>query len=113
METKRINPRERVSGTLRALKHYRTITDEAIAVIAEMSRSKVQSKMAGTSSCDIEDLAALSRALDVDPGVLFMESDEAIRWAMDNRPNSAFDLRDRSTIWYAQALIGASSGAAA
>jgi transcriptional regulator with XRE-family HTH domain len=81
--------RDRSAHVLRTLKGYRGLTDGALAVRINASRSKVQGYVAGTSQLTIGLMYDFAQVLDVDPAVFLMEPDEALRWTIDNRPNSA------------------------
>jgi hypothetical protein len=102
---------ERSARVLRALKNYRRVTDGELATGIQASRSKVQGYVAGTNQLTIGLMYDFATMLDVDPVVFLMDPDEALRWAIDNRPNSSYDrdsrrLRNRcDEPWGRQALL--------
>lgn len=47
----------------------------------------ISARMLGQTAFNLTDLYRFSAVLDVEPIVLLMEEDDAIRWAMENAPN--------------------------
>jgi plasmid maintenance system antidote protein VapI len=78
----------RAAQVLQALKRYRHVSDNELATALERSRSSVQGYVAGTNQLTIGLLYDFARVLGVDPAVFLMEPSDALRWAIDNNPNS-------------------------
>jgi transcriptional regulator with XRE-family HTH domain len=82
----------RVRTTIRLVRDYRGLrTDDQLGAASGIPRSKVQRLVTGESKMTIEAIAAFASALDVPDYVLSMESDDALRWVMDNSPNGPTD----------------------
>lgn len=79
--------RRRSAAVLRALKAYRRVSDEQLAVGIGASRSKVQGYMGAKSQLTIELMYDFARALGVQPVVFLMTPDEALGWVIENSPN--------------------------
>ena len=61
------------------------MTDEAIAEAGGYTSRKVfASRTLGQVPVDAEDLARMAAALGVEPHVLLMRSEDALRWVADN-----------------------------
>jgi hypothetical protein len=78
---------EQIRTNVRLIKAVRALTDEAIAEAGGYTSRKVfASRTLGQVPVDAEDLARMAAALRVEPHVLLMRSEDALRWVADN-PN--------------------------
>ena len=76
---------EQIRTNVRLIKAVRAMTDEAIAEAGGYTSRKVfASRTLGQVPVDAEDLARMSAALGVEPHVLLMRSEDALRWVADN-----------------------------
>jgi transcriptional regulator with XRE-family HTH domain len=91
--------RSRAASVLRALKGYRRMTDDNLAKAVKVSRSGVQGYMANKTQMTIGLMYDFARALDVDPVVFLMTADEALRWAIENAPNSTSSVGGSRLRW--------------
>jgi transcriptional regulator with XRE-family HTH domain len=69
----------RAAATLRTLMRYRELTDRDIAILTGYSRDQVKARKLGQARITVHDLEAFACALGVDPGVLLMPPDDALR----------------------------------
>lgn len=78
---------EQVRANIRVLKSVRHVSDVRIAELAGYSsRQAFSARMSGRTEFTPEDFARVAAALRVEPFVLLLKMDEALRWAEDN-PN--------------------------
>ena len=76
---------EQIRTNVRLIKAVRAMTDEAIAEAGGYTSRKVfASRTLGQVPVDAEDLARMAAALGVEPHVLLMRSEDALRWVADN-----------------------------
>jgi hypothetical protein len=76
---------EQIRTNVRLIKAVRAMTDEAIAEAGGYTSRKVfASRTLGQVPVDAEDLARMAAALGVEPQVLLMRSEDALRWVADN-----------------------------
>ena len=76
---------EQIRTNVRLIKAVRAMTDEAIAEAGGYTSRKVfASRTLGQVPVDAEDLARMAAALGVEPHVLMMRSEDALRWVADN-----------------------------
>jgi transcriptional regulator with XRE-family HTH domain len=76
---------DQIRQNVRLLKSIRGVGDEAIAKKAGYSSRQVFSnRLSGRTDITAEDMARISSALDVEPFVLMLRSDEALRWVEDH-----------------------------
>jgi hypothetical protein len=76
---------EQVRTNVRLLKSIRDMADESIAQKAGYtSRQVFSSRLSGRTEFSAEDFARVAAALRVEPHVLMMRTDEALRWVQDN-----------------------------
>lgn len=96
--------RGQVAEVLRALKAYRRLTDGQIGAQIGRSPQSVNNYLSGTTHVDAGMMGQLAEVFGVEPAVLFMTPDKALRWVLDNSPNVAPKKRrpPRSTRWYFQ-----------
>jgi transcriptional regulator with XRE-family HTH domain len=78
--------------TLDALKRHRGLSDSEIAERAGTSRNVVEQRRRCVTALDADDLERYALALDVEPFVLLLDVNEALRWVLENRPNPPVDL---------------------
>lgn len=67
---------------------YRDLSVAGLAGHLGMTRATVNNYTSGKSRLNVEMIEGLAEALQVEPAVLLMEPDDAIRWVLDNSPNS-------------------------
>jgi len=76
---------EQIRTNVRLIKAVRAMSDEAIAEAGGYTSRKVfASRTLGQVPVDAEDLARMAAALGVEPHVLLMRSEDALRWVADN-----------------------------
>jgi hypothetical protein len=76
---------EQIRTNVRLIKAVRAMTDEAIAEAAGYtSRQVFASRTSGHVPIDAEDMARMAAGLGVEPYVLLMRSEDALRWVADN-----------------------------
>ena len=76
---------EQIRTNVRLIKAVRAMTDESIAEAGGYTSRKVfASRTLGQVPVDAEDLARMAAALSVEPHVLLMRSEDALRWVADN-----------------------------
>lgn len=80
---------QRASLVLHRLMKHLDLNDSEVARSLAISRSTVQGKRTGTVRITIDELEAFAGALHVEPFVFFLEPDEAVRWALDNRESGS------------------------
>lgn len=105
------------AATLLALKRYRGLTDEQIGRQIGRSSQTVNNYVNGVTGLDVGLIFLLAKALDVEPRVLLMKRDDALRWAIENRPEPLPRARAAnrprkkvarsSTKWYLTTLVAA------
>lgn len=78
---------ERVRENVRILKAARQVSNYALATGGGFtSRQLIDNRLTGRTPIDMDDLARLAAGLRVEPHVLLLRTDEALRWVQDN-PN--------------------------
>jgi len=76
---------EQIRTNVRLIKAVRAMSDEAIAEAGGYTSRKVfASRTLGQVPVDAEDVARMAAALGVEPHVLLMRSEDALRWVADN-----------------------------
>jgi transcriptional regulator with XRE-family HTH domain len=67
------------------------MSDQDLADATGLGRSRIQTYTSGRTMMDVLVMEQLGRALGIEPGVFFMESDRAIRWVLDHDPGAPRD----------------------
>ena len=76
---------DQIRTNVRLIKAVRAITDEAIAEAGGYTPRKVFARRTlGQVPVDAEDLARMAAGLGVEPHVLLMRTEDALRWVADN-----------------------------
>lgn len=76
---------ERVRQNVRLLKSVRSVSDQEIADKGGFSsRQVISHRLSGRTDITSEDMARLAAGLRVEPHVLLLRTDEALRWTEDN-----------------------------
>lgn len=77
---------ERVRENVRILKAVRNISNYALTEGGGFtSRQLIDNRLSGRTPIDMDDLARLAAGLRVEPHVLLLRTDEALRWTEDHR----------------------------
>jgi hypothetical protein len=76
---------ERIRANVRLVKAAHRLSDDKIAELGGFTgRQVVQSRLAGRSTFDLEDVVRLAAALRVEPWVLMLPRIEALQWLEDH-----------------------------
>jgi hypothetical protein len=76
---------ERVRQNIRILKAHRRVSNYALADGGGWTnRQIIDNRLIGRTAIDMDDLERLAAGLRVEPHVLLLRSDEALRWVDDN-----------------------------
>lgn len=76
---------DQIRRNVRLLKSVRGVTDENLAKSGGFtSRQIVSARMSGRTEIAAEDIARLAAGLRVEPHVLLLRTDEALRWVEEN-----------------------------
>ena len=76
---------DRIRSNVRLLKSVRGVTDTTLAKSGGFtSRQVISARLSGRTELGAEDIARLAAGLRVEPHVLLLRTDEALRWAEDN-----------------------------
>ena len=76
---------ERVRTNMRILKAHRGLSNLSLAEAGGFTtRQLVDNRENGRTPIDMDDLARLAAGLRVEPHVLLLRTDEALRWVEDN-----------------------------
>ena len=76
---------ERIRGNVRVLKSLRGASDAQLAKAGGFtSRQVISARLAGRTEISSEDIARLAAALRVEPHVLLMGAEDALRWTTDH-----------------------------
>lgn len=76
---------DQVRNNVRVLKSIRRVSDDRIAELAGyQSRQAFGNRMTGRTEFTPEDFARIAAALRVEPFVLLLRMDDALRWVEDN-----------------------------
>lgn len=76
---------DRIRSNVRLLKSVRGVSDTDLAETGGFtSRQVISSRLAGRTDLDTEDINRLAAGLRVEPHVLLLRTDEALRWLEEN-----------------------------
>lgn len=76
---------DRVQRNIRLLKSIRDLTDERIAERGGFtSRQVFSNRLSGRNMMGVDDVARIAGALEVEPFVLLLRSDEVLAWVEDH-----------------------------